>query len=239
MSSEIRGFSPNRGESLRQAETVYQLRCGIVITGLAGTGKGSTLKLLEQQYGVSPTNIGDLVRKQEIETVGSFGGARPRSADYDHRMDDIQRKLIAKASEPFLLDSWLGAAFTTRMQQEGLITYPIVRVLLYGDPTVISERAAKRDAKRNGISQQEALDASTARFHADWAQWQRLYNLPDGLYQQKAQDHDGTPFYDIEIDVTELPKEGAAEKLHELFLERGFIEAVQTIREPIQVFPAV
>nr|AIA16887.1 hypothetical protein [uncultured bacterium] len=108
--------------------------------------------------------------------------------------------------------------------------------LLYGDTEVVNNRAATRDARKRGIPYGQALEESTARFQADWEQWQSLYNLPNNLYQPGAQDHNGTPFYDVEIDVTHLAKDQTAEVLHQALLESGLVER-RNVVEPVQIFP--
>ncbi len=229
--ANLMAISPEQASSYheerRTPEHTFRLTeiGGIIISGNRGTGKTHILSKLQKRYAIEPIDIGTGVRTDFEQTTGEvFGGARTRADGSDLMVDIAQWDLFRTATpeSPFLLNSWLGAFFAKKMESKGTLPSPILRILLYTDPPeVANERAAKRDAKKKAISVDQASQENTERFAQDWTQWSQLYPELKGLnlYSPGVLDSDKKPFYDLEVDVSNLDKDTPAEVIHKWLVE--------------------
>lgn len=177
----------------------------ITIGGKAGSGKGTTAKLLADELHYTTISIGDM-KRQLAEEMGlsiyefNILWDQPENAkEFDLKYEEYQKNLSLQ--EKIILDSRLG--FYCQPQA--------FKILLDVDETVAAHRilGAKRDSEHSKTPE-EALKEVKERNLSDHARYQRLYNIDVRNYKH----------YSLVVDTSTRTPEEVLEIILEEFRQR-------------------
>lgn len=167
----------------------------ICICGMAGTGKSTLAKRLAKKYGLKYYSGGDALKALAIEEgykllergwwESKEGMRFLERRSKDPRFDEtVDKKLLKLAQQGnVVLDSWT----MPWLLKDGF------KILLEASP----EKRAERIARRDGISDKEALKALKSKEEKTTAIYKKLYGFSLG--------EDFTPFYLI-LDTNNLDR---------------------------------
>jgi CMP/dCMP kinase len=158
----------------------------ITISGRPGSGKSTVSKLVAKKLSLKHYSIGDFMRQiaeSKNMTLLELSKQAEKDEKIDEELDEKQRSLALNENY-FVIDARLGFYF---------IPFSF-KVFLY----VSKEEAAKRIAKRENISYEDALKQSTIRIKSEHKRYKKTYNV----------DYEKEKHFDLIIDTdNKTPKE--------------------------------
>lgn len=137
----------------------------ITISGRPGSGKSTVSKLVAKNLSLKHYSTGDFMRqmaKDKGMTLLELSKQAEKDKRIDEELDERQRSLALNENY-FVIDARLGFYF---------IPFSF-KVFLF----VSKEEAAKRIAKRENLSYEDALKQSTTRINSEHKRYKELYGV--------------------------------------------------------------
>lgn|GEM_PF-1866543 len=169
--------------------------CGVVVTGMPGTGKSSLSKMISVCYGIERFPVGDTMRA--INPMLDFARENVLIPDgvhleLDRRMIERMRDLTPQ--KRMIFDACLALYFVDLYHFPG-----IIKILIVADWEKCVERIALREDKTYDLAEQTTMQ----RIVDNNSRWGRLYPGSRGYFDPKKAD--------IVIDNTRLDLEATKE----------------------------
>lgn len=156
----------------------------ITVGGAIGSGKSTLAENLAESLGLPHYSVGGIMRDLAEErgmSLLDFSAMAESDSKIDEELDRRQKDLCMKGD--CVIDSRLGAYFLPAD----------FRIWL----EISSEEQAKRVSGRDGIPQENALDAISKRRESERKRYKEIYDI----------DLEDKSIYDLIVDTSELSKE--------------------------------
>ncbi|MEM4366613.1 MAG: cytidylate kinase family protein [Candidatus Anstonellales archaeon] len=141
----------------------------IAITGLVGSGKDTLAQLVASKTGMRHLNLTfkDLAKQKGISLI-ELQRLAEKDPSIDKEFDDMQKREAAKGD--CVTSTWLGP----------WILPAELRIFLYASEEVRAQRVAKRE----GISEEEAIKYIRERENSNRKRYLKLYNIDITNYER-------------------------------------------------------
>ena len=175
----------------------------ITVSGMAGSGKSTTAKLLAKKLGYKHYSAGDMQREiaEELKiSIEELGRLEAKDEKYDHMVDNKFREL-GRREDNFVADGWLLVHFIPHA----------IKIFLTIDVDEAVKRRMKQPRETEKYSgNEEAKALLMKRQEVNRERWLRYYGFD---YTDKSN-------YDLIVDTTNIPPEKVAEKILEFVRSR-------------------
>ena len=142
----------------------------LTVSGHPGSGTSTLVKALMDRYGWTSLNGGDVFReeaKRRGMSLGAFGELCKNELEVDRSLDELLKQRMQGPNSADIVESRLAGWWAHRLD------LPCLRVWL----DVSNEERARRVAHREGLSEEDALEANQRRAEVDGERFHTLYDL--------------------------------------------------------------